>query len=317
MLVQSNIYNYTVPVFTQQQGSQNPFDYYSDEENYGGYVYITLENIVYGFMKGFTGDKTVLGEVNRSDVLYWAKKGIQQFNYEALKEVKAVELELGDTLDIILPPDYVEYVRVSWVHPTTGALMPMSRKEKLPLATSYLQDHLANILFDNNGEILEGTTMFQELNDHPKNPQTNSIEVLGCGISCNGCQYLNGGCLNTAYYNLDTRKNFNGYFNVDTRKGRMHFTSQNATKVIMLEYISDGLEYSEESDIKINKMAEYALLNWINWNLLNSRYGVQEYIIQRAKKNYDTAYRNTKIKLMRLRVHELIHTINGRNRWFK
>jgi hypothetical protein len=29
----------------------------------------------------------------------------------ALQEVKAVELELGDTLDITLPPDYVSYVR--------------------------------------------------------------------------------------------------------------------------------------------------------------------------------------------------------------
>jgi hypothetical protein len=28
----------------------------------------------------------------------------------ALQEVKAVELELGDTLDITLPPDYVSYV---------------------------------------------------------------------------------------------------------------------------------------------------------------------------------------------------------------
>ena len=297
--------------------SENPFEYYSAEENYGGYVYVTLENIVYGFMQGFTGKNTVLGDIERSAVLYWAKKGLQQFSYEALKEVKAVELELGDTLDIILPPDYVEYVRVSWVHPVTGALMPMSRNDKLPLATAYLQDHLANILFDDNGQILEGTTMFQELNDHPANPQTNSLSILGCGISCNGCQFYNGGCLNHALYGIDTSKNANGYFNIDTRKGRIHFTSQNATKVIMLEYISDGLEYSEESDIKINKLAEYALMNWINWNLLNSKFGVQEYIIQRAKKNYDTAYRNAKIKLMKLRVHELIHTINGRNRWFK
>jgi hypothetical protein len=30
----------------------------------------------------------------------------------ALQEVKAVE-ELGDTLDITLPPDYVSYVRIS------------------------------------------------------------------------------------------------------------------------------------------------------------------------------------------------------------
>lgn len=297
--------------------SQNPFEYYGNEENFGNYVYVTLEDIVYQFMQGFTGSKTVLGEVERRNVLFWAKKGVQEFTFEALKEVKAVELELGDTLDIILPPDYVEYVRVSWVHPTTGALMPMSRNDKLPLATSYLQDHLANILFDNDGEILEGTTMFQELNDHPKNPNINSINILGCGVSCNGCQFHSHGCMNTALYNLNTSKNHNGYFNIDTRKGRIHFTSENATKVIMLEYISDGLEYSEESDIKINKMAVMAMYNWINWNLLRSKFGVQEYIINREKKNYDIAYRNLKIKLMKLRVHEIIHTINGRNKWFK
>jgi hypothetical protein len=41
----------------------------------------------------------------------------------ALQEVKAVELELGDTLDITLPPDYVSYVRISYVNPETGELM--------------------------------------------------------------------------------------------------------------------------------------------------------------------------------------------------
>jgi len=94
--------------------SQNPEIYYQNEENHGDYVYESLENIVNNFMQNQTGDNTIIGTFPRSRILYWAKKGLQQLNFEVLKEVKAVELELGDTLDIILPPDYVNYVRVSW-----------------------------------------------------------------------------------------------------------------------------------------------------------------------------------------------------------
>lgn len=290
--------------------------YYENQENHGSYVYVTLEEVVNNFMQNYTGDNTVLGNVKRYNVLYWARQGMRQFSMDALKEVKAVELELGSTLDIILPPDYVSYVRISWVHPQTGDLMPLSKNTKLPLATAYLQDNDAEILFDNDGYALEGTSNFQLLKDQVKNAE-NSISVLGCGVSCSGCQYENGGCLNTAMYKVDTSRNANGYFNIDTRQGRIHFSSDNASRVLMLEYISDGLEYTEESDIKINKMAEYSLNAWINWNLLNNRLGIQEYIIRRAKKDYDTAFRNTKIKLMDLRTHELIHTINQSNKWIK
>ena len=128
--------------------SQNPQIYCEAEENHGNYVYISLEDIVNNFWQNQTGDGTVLGPTKRHQILYWAKKGLQQFNFDVLKEVKAVELELNETLDVILPPDYVSYVRISWVNPETGDLMPMSKNTKLPLATAYLQDNDANILFD-------------------------------------------------------------------------------------------------------------------------------------------------------------------------
>lgn len=295
--------------------SQNPAQYYENEENHGGFVYESLENIVNNFWQQFTGDNTVLGPVKRSQILFWAKKGLQQFNFEVLKEVKAVELELGDALDIVLPPDYVSYVRISWVNSTTGELMPMSKNTKLPLATAYLQDNEAEILFDDQGNILEGTTLFQKINDTL--PSSSSISVLNCGNGCESCHYFQGGCTNNEMYGLDTTKNFNGNFNIDTRKGKIHFGSDSISRVIMLEYISDGLEYSADSYIKINKLAEMALYKWINWNLLSNKLNVQEYIVGRAKKEYDTAVRNTKIKLMDIRPHELIHTINGTKKWIK
>jgi hypothetical protein len=45
------------------------------------------------------------------------------------------------------------------VNPETGELM-FCQNENSPLATAYLQDHNADILFDDNGFILEGSTYF-------------------------------------------------------------------------------------------------------------------------------------------------------------
>jgi len=97
----------------------------------------------------------------------------------------------------------------------------------------------------------------------------------------------------------------------------MHFGSENASRIIMLEYISDGLEYSEESEIKVNKIAELALYKWIKYNILSNKEGITKWQKDDAKREYDTAYRNTKIKLMNLRPHEIMQIIRQANKWFK
>lgn len=315
MLIYSNTYSYSPPIYSPQQGNMNSQEYYENEENHGSYVYITLENLVNNYWQNMVGDSTILGNRKRHQILFWMKKGIQQFTMDALREVKAVELELGDTLDVILPPDYLNYVRVSWVNEKTGDLMPMQMNRNLPLAKAYLQDNLANILFDDNGDVLIGTTAFNEINDHIIT--ANQQNVLGCGTDCTGCNYYGANCPNPEMFRLDTSKNHNGQFNIDTRQGRIHFTSQNASRIIMLEYISDGLEYSNESDVKVNKMAEMALYAYVTWNLSSLQIGVQEYIVNRYKKDFDTKFRNCKIKMMNLKIPEIVQALKERNKWFK
>lgn len=267
-------------------------EYYNDESKHGGYVYVTLEEMVNNFMSNFTGDSEILGKVKRSKVIYYMKQGIKNFNFNALKEVKAVELSLNDTLDVILPMDYVNYVRISYVNQETGELMLLSANNSSPQAVSYLQDHTGEVLFDDDGYILEGTSMFSELNDQVKVRQF-------------------------APNKSDVTKNSNGTFDINTRSGKIHFSSENPERVIMLEYISDGLEFTNESDIKINKMIEMALYNFVNWQLLDKKLNVQEYIISRAKKNYDTTYRNSKISMMNVNVEETMLLLNGRKKRIK
>lgn len=274
--------------------------YYENEEFHGEYVYITLENLVNNYWQNFCGDNTILGPVPRRQVLFWLKQGIKQFSMNALREIKAVELELNDNLDVILPPDYLAYARISWLDVKTGEFRPLSENKKLVLATSYLQDHKANILFDDEGNILEGTT---------------AAELINNGVNPNN---INDYCLcSDQDWSADTSKNSNGTFNIDTRVGRIHFSSDNASRIIILEYISDGLEYSNEDEIKVNKLAEMALYAWCSWNLLNNKAGIPDYEKRRAKKDYDTAYRNAKVQLMGIKLPELAQRIKGIKRWIK
>lgn len=291
-------------------GSTNPAVYYSDEALHGSYIRESLENIVNNFISTYTGDDKTLGVVARSNIIYWAKSGIREFTFSALQDIKKVELSLGDTLDVILPPDFVNLVRISWLDTRTGMFRPMSENRKFELATSYLQDFDAFILFDNDGNILEGTSETEIINNDLSALNANN-SLTENNITC----YRR--CYDDTLWNLDTSQNFNGTFNIDPNKKRIHFGSNNASDTIILEYISDGLEFSNESNISIHKFAISALHAYINYQLLDKKEGIQEYIIRRAKDTFYREKRNATIKLMGIRIAELTQSLKQNNRWFK
>lgn len=282
--------------------SENPQIYYEDESLHGSYVYVTLEEMVRNFIANYTGNGRILIKPSRSNIIYQFKQGIKKFSMNALKEVKAVELELGDTLDIILPPDYVNYVRISYVNPDTGELMVLSVNPNAPLATAYLQDHDAEILFDEDGFVLEGTTFFSQKNDTITQRNVNNcIEDVSSNID----------------FKLDPTKNANGTFNIDTRQGKIHFSSDNASRVLMLEYISDGLEYSSESDIKVSKQAEEALYNFVNYELMRNLFNVPMYEKNAARKAWEASFRNAKIALMNIKISDVMLCLNAKRKWLR
>lgn len=280
--------------------SLNPSEYYSNQDNHGSYSYETLENLVNNYQDAFTGDDSLIGNVPRRKILFWMKKGIQKFTQEALREVKIIELELTDNLDIILPPDYVEYVRISYLDTETGDLRPLMENKRMSLAVSYLQDHQANVLFDNNGYILQGTSATELINNEKTASNSKCYSVCG-----------------EPQWGIDTGKNYNGMFNVDKRAGRIHFSSEVKNEIIVLEYISDGLEYEDESEIKVSKMAEQALYSWCTYNLVINRVGMPLYEKTRVRNEWDKEYRNAKVKLMNIKIAEFTQRLKGQNRWFK
>jgi len=279
-----------------------PINYYQTESNWGSYQYITLSQLVDNFMLNYIGDDKLLSNVKRYNVLSHFKRGIQEFNYDTLKEIKVVELEINTNLSIILPHDYVSYVRISTVG-QDGLLRTLSQNSTTTLGAAYLQDHEFNILFDEDGYPLEA----EETEMTKRYKVGDPYQDVDCASEFDS----------SPMYGLKPDINANGYFNIDKRKGIISFSSNVKGKVIVIEYVSDGLEYNNGDEVVIHKLAEDALYSYVKYQLLNNKYGVQEYIINRAKKDYYRDLQNTNIRMLDLRGDELLIMLNGRKKWLK
>lgn len=280
--------------------AQNPFVYYTDPVNHGNYRYASLIDLVNNIMDNQVGDDTLLGQVTRRKIVFQVKEAIKEFNIGNINEPRGCELELNDTLTAIYPPDYVNYIRISYVHPVTGKLMPMTINKDLNVYNSYLQDQNANVLFDQDGYILEGSTMNAELE------KKQGVIKYEFDVNCFN---------DSSNRSIDVSQNANGYYNITTQG--IHFSSDALSKVIMLEYISDGLEANDDKDIKINKLLEKSVYNYVKWQILTNKSNVQEYVVKRAEKEFFAEKRNATIKLMNVRYEDILFSLNKRKNWIK
>ena len=91
---------------------------------------------------------------------------------------------------------------------------------------------------------------------------------------------------------------------MNERDGKMSFSSDLADKLIVLEYISDGLAY--DADTKVPKLAEEAIYKYIAYAILSSRTSTPEYVVARFKKESSAARRNAKLRLSNIKLDELL-----------
>jgi len=83
-----------------------------ENANWGSYQYVTLKDIVNNFELMYVGNDKLINNVERYNILFHAKRAIQELNYDSLKEIKILELAIDDSLRFILPSDYVNWVRI-------------------------------------------------------------------------------------------------------------------------------------------------------------------------------------------------------------
>ena len=183
-----------------------------------------------------------------------------------------------------------------------------------------LQDNQGIPTQDNFGSDLEGTSItverWRETNPNRllNNEALSEIDNLAYDVYGNdfGSGPWNWGRL----YGLDPQySNVNGWFGINERDGKFTFSSNLADRLIVLEYISDGLAY--DLDTRVPKMAEEAMYLSISYNLLANRANVSEGMIARFKKDKRAALRNAKIRLSNIKLEEIVQVMRGQSKWIK
>ena len=290
------------------------------EDNYGSYAYTTLDDAIDNFMVGYVGDGKLVQTAKRSDILFHAKRGLQEFSYDTLKSIKSAELTIPASLTLALPQDYVNYVKCSWVD-QAGVLHPIYPTNNLTTSPYYtqIQDSTGVPTQDNFGSDIEGTSITQERwhsnsSGDLLNNNLTGINDFSLNLNQNGefINFQNFGQL----YGLDPQyANVNGYFNLNEREGKMSFSSQLVGRLIVLEYISDGLAY--DSDTRIPKMAEEALYAHVLHAVISTRANQPEYVVQRLKKERSAKLRNAKIRLSNIKTEEITQVMRGKSKWIK
>jgi hypothetical protein len=283
----------------------------SIDNNYGSYEYISLDDVINNFIVGYIGVGKLISSAKRTDIIFHAKRGLQEFSYDTLKSIKSQELTVPSSLSVIIPQDYVNYVKCSWVD-DAGAkhiIYPTrvtSNPTELPI-----QDEDGLPTQDGTPGIESNLLAQQSLTEERWASQNQNSN-----LTTDNYQHPRGVNLLGQRYGLQPEEaQVNGKFTINERLGTFSFTSDLANKIIILEYISDGLGYEE--DMKIPKLAEEAIYMHIAYSILSGRSGVPEYLVQRFKRDRRAALRNAKIRLSNIKLEEISQVFRNKSKWIK
>jgi hypothetical protein len=278
------------------------------ENNYGSYEYISLNDIINNFIVAYIGAGKLIPSAKRTDIMFHAKRGLQEFSYDTLKSIKSQELTIPPSLSLAIPQDYVNYVKCSWVdnagakhiiYPTrvtsNPTELPIQDNDGIPSQDSDGENTLANqSLTEEKWKNRSLTTDFQ-----PDDYRDSTNE----------------GLIGQRYGLQPEEAQVNGMFTINERTGTFSFSSDLAGKLIILEYISDGL--AVDLDMKLPKMAEQAMYMHIAYSILSGRANVQEYIVNRFKRDRSSALRNAKIRLSNIKIEEIAQVFRNKSKWIK
>jgi|TARA_R110001606_G_scaffold397513_2_gene574097 hypothetical protein len=289
------------------------------EDNYGSYAYTKLKDIINAFQVAYVGAGKLIPSVKRTDLIFFAKRSMQEFSYDTLKSIKSQELTIPHNLSVIMPQDYVNHVSIGWydsqgvkhpIYPTNNLTqspyrMPLQDNKGVPIQDVYDANITTTSVVENRWKN-NSYGMFNQLIDQSWLGYLMQFGDWGFGL------YAGWGEL----YGLDPQyANANGWYNINEREGKISFSANLRDKIIILEYISDGLAY--DLDTRVPKMAEEAMYASILHAIISTRANQPEYIVMRLKKERYAKLRNAKIRLSNIKLEEITQVMRGKSKWIK
>jgi len=282
---------------------------YYEGSNFGSYRYISLVDIVDNFMISYVGDGKLLSTAKRTDIVFHAKRGMQEFSYDLSTIDKIQEFLVPVSLSFPLPQDYVRINTVSWVddsgfeHPISPGTMTSKPSQ------SVVQDVNGNVTFTGNDVTTQASVTDERFRTHNSNDLVDyNRENM---YYDDGITYYEG----QRYGSDPTMMNRNGFYVLDEKNGKISFTSDLSGVLITLKYVSDSL--GQDSEMKVHKFAEEAIYKHIAYSIVSTMVNIPEYIVNRYKKERRAALRNSKIRIMNISPANMIQAMRGKSKQIK
>lgn len=264
-------------------------------------------------MTAYVGTDKIISDIKRTDVIFHAKRGLQEFSYDVLKSIKSQELTIPPSLNVVIPQDYVNYVKISRID--EGGVKHIIYPGMLSGTpyTTPIQDTEGIPVQDTFDQNISGTSIIEERwsTNHSNELKSNEEYFTSDLYNNNNISRKLG-----QRYGMDTANaNINGVFMVNDREGKISFSSDLVGSIILLEYISDGLAY--DLDTRVPKLAEEAMYAYIMHSVISNRLNQPEYLVQRLRQEKFAKIRNAKIRLSNIKLEEFTKVLRGQYKWIK
>ena len=279
------------------------------DEKYGNYQYIKLKDIINNFLIQYVGEDKIIPKLSRTLVNFHAQRGLAEMSYDTFRSEKSQEIEIPGSLTMILPHDYINYVKLTWMETQTGIEHVLYPAIKVSNPRALLQDADYNYLFDST----TGKLLTAEDSDTWTKYKSNTTEdATDTERTRKDLRELNIG----GRYGLDPQyAQNNGSFFIDSLKGKIHFSSNLSGKTVTLKYISDSLGTSDE--MQVHKFAEEAMYKYIAYAVLATRSNVPPVLVQQYKRERFAETRKAKLRLSNYKLEELAQIMRGKSKQIK
>ena len=91
-------------------------DYYN-QGPHGGYQYQKLDDLINTFAAFYVGENKIIPKANKEDIAFFARRAAQELHYDTLRSKKTWEFEVPNTINTVMPHDFVGYTHMYWSSP--------------------------------------------------------------------------------------------------------------------------------------------------------------------------------------------------------
>ena len=306
----------------------NANPYYTSGGDHGNYRYLSLSEIIDSFSATYVGKGKLCESVDMSDIGFHAIRGLQELSYDTLRSTKDWEVVVPSTLVVVLPDDYVNYIKLAWSdsNGTERIIYPTSKTSN-PLDQPALQDHGGFDVESGDGFT---SNPYQNLNagvaDEESETLANFQSQVASDIGSIDANEMDEeyGNLVGGRYGIDPQHaQANGSFFINETSGKFHFSSNISGKTLVIKYLSDGIVTNYNHDgidldaCYVPKLAEEAIYKHILYGVLRARKDSTPQLLADIKKERFAETRKAKLRLSNLKSEELTQVLRGGSKQIK